>query len=116
MLLTREEESARDSEGKNREQQSKKQKAKQTGVTVEKTCNRQRSVEHILMQGEVYLGRGKKQAVSGSNAGSGNGRIETRVGIEVMDICCWKERRSRPVRAKARTGSKAGSGMQSRPG
>jgi hypothetical protein len=58
--LEREEESARDSEGKNREQQSRKREAKQTGVTVGKPYNRQRSVEHILMQGEVYLGRGRK--------------------------------------------------------
>jgi len=50
--LEREEESARKSEGKNREQ-SRKQEAKQTGVTDGKTYKRQRSGGHILMQGEV---------------------------------------------------------------
>jgi hypothetical protein len=57
--LVREQESARESEGKNREQTRKRQ-AKQAGVTDGKTYNRQRSVGHILMQGEVYLGRGRK--------------------------------------------------------
>jgi hypothetical protein len=44
--LDREEESARDSEGKNREQ-SRKREAKQTGVTDGKSYNRQRSVVDI---------------------------------------------------------------------
>ena len=34
----------------------------------------------------------KQKAVSGSIAGSENGRIETRVGIEVMEIFWWTER------------------------
>jgi hypothetical protein len=59
MLLEREEESARKSEGKNREQ-SRKRDAKQTRVMDGKTYNRQRSVGHMLMQREVYLGRGRK--------------------------------------------------------
>jgi hypothetical protein len=55
-----------------------------------------------------YLGRGKGSS-SGSKAGSENGRIEMIIGIEVMEIFCWKER-NRPERAKARSGSnKAGS-------
>ena len=37
----------------------------------------------------------EEKAVSGSKAGSENGRIETRVGIEVMEILCWTERRNR---------------------
>ena len=45
--MTREEESARESEGKNREQQSRKREAKQTGVMDGKTYNRQRSVVDI---------------------------------------------------------------------
>jgi hypothetical protein len=31
-----------------------------------------------------------------------------------MEICCWKERRNRPARVKARTGSKAGSEIRDR--
>jgi hypothetical protein len=58
-LLDREEESARESEGKNREQ-SRKREAKQTGVMDGRTYKQQRIVGHILMQGEVYLGRGRK--------------------------------------------------------
>ena len=56
----------------------------------------------------------EKQAVSGSKAGSENGWIETRVGIEGMEIFYWKEW-NRPERRKARTGSKTGSRKQSRP-
>jgi hypothetical protein len=57
--VEREEGSARESEGKNRKQ-NRKREAKQTGVMDGKTYNRQRSVGHILMQREVYLGRGRK--------------------------------------------------------
>ena len=42
----------------------------------------------------------------GSKGGSENGWIETRFSIEVMEICCWKER-NRVERAKATAGSKA---------
>ena len=45
--MDREEESARESEGKNREQ-SRKREAKQTEVTDGKTYNRQRSVVDIF--------------------------------------------------------------------
>ena len=55
-------ESAREKEGKNRKQ-NRKQEAKQTGVMDGKTYNRQRSVGHILMQREVYLGRGRKGSI-----------------------------------------------------
>jgi hypothetical protein len=63
MLLTREEESARESKGKNRKQ-SRERDAKQTGVMDGKTYNRQRSGGHImLMQREVYLDRGRKGSI-----------------------------------------------------
>jgi bacteriorhodopsin len=65
ILLDREEESAREREGNNREQ-TRKREAKQTGVTDSKTYNWQRSVVDIcwLMQGEVYLlGRGRKGTI-----------------------------------------------------
>jgi hypothetical protein len=114
--LEREEESARDSEGKNREQQSRKREAKQTGVTVGKTCNRQRSVEHILMQGEVYLGRGRRK---------GSIREQSRK----RERTDWNESRHRSHgkilldreeesadRVKAATESKPGSGKQSSQG
>jgi len=45
----------------------------------------------MLMQGEIYLGRGKK-TTSRSKAGSESGRIETRCSIEVMKICQGTER------------------------
>ena len=61
--MTREEESASEREGKNREQ-SRKRDAKQTGVMDGKTYNRQRSGGHImLMQREVYLDRGRKGSI-----------------------------------------------------
>jgi hypothetical protein len=56
----------------------------------------------------------KKRQYQGAMMGAGNEWIQTRIGIEVMEICCWKERRNRPERAKARTGSKPGSRKQSR--
>ena len=59
----------------------------------------------------------KKRQYQGAKKGARNGRIKTtRISIGVMEICCWKKRRNRPERAKARTGSKAGSGKQSRQG
>ena len=53
------EKSARESKDNNRKQ-SRKRKTEQTRVTDGKTGNRQRSVGHMLMQGEVYISRGRK--------------------------------------------------------
>ena len=58
----------------------------------------------------------KERHYQGAKKGARNGRIKMRIGIKVMEICCWKERRNRPERVKARTGSKAGSGKRSRQG
>jgi hypothetical protein len=110
-ILVDREESARESDCKNREQ-SKKRDAKQTGVTDWKTYNWQRSVVDICWCRRDILKQRKKRQYQGAKMGARNGRIETRMGIKGMEICCWQERRNRPARAKARTGSKAGSGKR----
>ena len=58
----------------------------------------------------------KKRHHQGAKQEARNGRIETRVGIEGMEICCWKERRNRQgerrqqQRANQEVGSKADRG------
>ena len=82
-----EEESARESKGSNREQ-TRKREAKQTGERIERHESGREVLWTYADARREILRQRKKRQYQGAKMRARNGRIETRIGIEVMEICC----------------------------